>query len=256
MKVDYNFLAKEYARHRHVHPQVLAGLIETGQLDATSQVLDVGCGTGNYTLALAEALGCSCWGIEPSEHMLARAQARAPSIHFKFGQAERLDYPAEFFDLVFSVDVIHHVSDRPAYFRESYRVLRKGGRVCTVTDSETIIRQRQPLSVYFPETVEVDLQRYPRIADLRKMMAEAGFTSLHETSAEFAYSLTDIQSYQDRAFSCLHLIPAPAFERGIRQMFGENHPVAISLDLRKAHQTRGDGEPWLSHLVQLMAPIH
>ena len=150
--------------------------------------------------------------------MLAQARERTPSIHFKLGQAEHLAYPAEYFDLVFSVDVIHHVSDRPAYFREAYRVLKEGGRVCTVTDSESIIRQRQPLSVYFPETVEVDLQRYPRISDLRKMMAEAGFTSLHETCAEFAYSLTDIQSYRDKAFSCLHLIPAPAFERGIQQM--------------------------------------
>jgi SAM-dependent methyltransferase len=218
MIVDYDFLAQEYARHRLVHPQVLASLIETGQLDSASQALDVGCGTGNYTLALAEAVGCSCWGIEPSQQMLAQARERASSIHFKLGWAEHLDYPAESFDMVFSVDVIHHVSDRPAYFREAYRVLRKSGRLCTVTDSESIIRQRQPLSLYFPETVEVDLQRYPRISDLRKMVAEAGFTSSHETFAEFAYPLTDIHSYRDKAFSCLHLISPQAFERGIRRM--------------------------------------
>jgi SAM-dependent methyltransferase len=218
MKIDYDFLAREYARHRHVHPQVLTSLIETGQLVRASQVLDVGCGTGNYTLALAEAVGCSCQGTEPSEQMLAQARERTSNIHFKLGRAEHLDYPAELFDVVFSVDVIHHVSDRPAYFREAYRVLRKSGRVCTVTDSESIIRQRQPLSVYFPETVEIELRRYPRISDLRNTMAAAGFTSLQETWAEYAFSLTDIQSYRDKAFSCLHLISTQAFERGIRRM--------------------------------------
>ncbi len=218
MKVDYNSLALEYARHRQVLPEVLKNLIETGKLDSASQVLDVGCGTGNYMIAIESAIGCSCWGIEPSEKMLAKAQERARSVHFKMGKAEQLDYPAEFFDLVFSVDVIHHVSDRPAYFREAHRVLKKGGKVCTVTDSEEIIRHRQPMSVYFPETIEIELQRYPCIPDLRNMMVKAGFTGLQDTVVEENYELTDIQRYRDKAFSSLHLISAEAFEQGIQRM--------------------------------------
>jgi ubiquinone/menaquinone biosynthesis C-methylase UbiE len=159
--------------------------------------------------------------------MLARALENSQSVHFKIGSAEQLDFPSGTFDLVFSVDVIHHVIDRPAYFREAHRVLKKGGKVCTVTDSEEIIRHRQPLSVYFPETVEMELQRYPRISDLRTMMAEAGFTRIEETLAERAYELTDIQRYRDKAFSSLHLISAEAFERGIQRMEQDvqNHPI-------------------------------
>jgi ubiquinone/menaquinone biosynthesis C-methylase UbiE len=120
--------------------------------------------------------------------------------------------------LVFSVDVIHHVGDRYAYYREAYRVLKKGGKLCTVTDSEEIIRRREPLSVYFPETVAIDLQRYPRIPDLWTMMAQAGFTCVQEASAELAYELTDIQPYRDRAFSVLHLISTEGFEQGVQRM--------------------------------------
>jgi ubiquinone/menaquinone biosynthesis C-methylase UbiE len=218
VKVDYDSVAQEYARHRQVLPQVLKNLVETGQLTSVSQVLDVGCGTGNYSIALHKAVGCSCWGIDPSERMLATARERARDVHFKVGRAEQLDYPGEFFDLVFSVDVIHHVGDRYAYYREAYRVLKKGGKLCTVTDSEEIIRRREPLSVYFPETVAIDLQRYPRIPDLWTMMAQAGFTCVQEASAELAYELTDIQPYRDRAFSVLHLISTEGFEQGVQRM--------------------------------------
>lgn len=218
MKLDYNFLAQEYAKHRQVQPEVLKNLMENGKLTSASHVLDVGCGTGNYTVAIEKALGCSCWGIEPSEQMLAKARERTQSAQFKLGKAESLDYSDESFNLVFSVDVIHHVVDRAAHYREAYRVLKKGGKVCTVTDSEDIIRRRQPLSVYFPESVKVELQRYPKMSDLKAMMVDAGFTDLQEPVAEFPYNLTDIQIYRDKAFSSLHLISPDAFERGIRRM--------------------------------------
>ena len=218
MKVDYDSLAREYAQHRQVQPDTLKRLIQNGKLSSASQVLEVGCGTGNYTIALEKATGCSCWGIDPSAQMLEIAGQRTRSAHLTIGRAEQLDHPSELFDLVFSVDVIHHVGDRSAYFREAYRVLKKDGKVCTVTDSEDIIRRRQPLSVYFPESIDVELRRYPRVTDLRALMIEGGFSGLQESVAESSYSLTDIQSFRDKAFSSLHLIPTDAFERGIQRM--------------------------------------
>ena len=218
MRIDYDTLATEYARHRQVHPGILQSLISTGRLAETSRVLDVGCGTGNYVAALEQATGCQCWGCEPSEQMLAQAKAKNPTARLVLGQAERLGYAAESFDMVFSVDVIHHVSDRAEYLRQAHRVLKPGGRVCTVTDSDDIIRHRQPLSVYFPETVEIEMQRYPRIADLRDMMARAGFSQIQDNTVEFAYTRSDIQIYRDKAFSCLLLISPEAFGRGIQRM--------------------------------------
>ncbi len=218
MNVDYNRLAQEYALHRHIVPEVLEHLIQTGGLGPASRVLEVGCGTGNYSAALERTVRCACWGLDPSERMLAAAARNDANIHLQQGKAEELVYTDCGFDLVFSVDVIHHVVDRAAYFREAYRVLRLGGRVCTATDSEDILRSRQPMSVYFPETIELELKRYPRIADLRSAMDAAGFNSVEEARVAAEHSLTDIQMYRDKAFSCLHLIPADTFERGIRRM--------------------------------------
>ena len=218
MKVDYNELAQEYAQHRNVHPEVLKALIEGGNLTADSRTLEVGCGTGNYTATIENMVGCSCWGIDPSEQMLTVAQSRVQNADLSIGRAEQLAHRDAFFDLVFSVDVIHHVVDRAAYFREAFRVLTPGGWVCTVTDSAEIIRQRQPLSVYFPESVAVELERYPRIATLRTLMEAAGFVNLRKQVVEFSYELTDSQAFRDKAFSSLHLISAEAYQNGVRSM--------------------------------------
>lgn len=216
--IDYDQIALEYARHRKVHPEVLRSLVGESGIDGQSAVLEVGCGTGNYILAIESAIGCSGWGIDPSPEMLAQANARASGIVFKIGRAERLPFPAEFFALVFSVDVIHHLEDIRAYFREVRRVLKPGGYVCTVTDSEWIIRHREPLAVYFPETVGADLARYPPLTKLRDSMVEAGLGEISEQMVEFSNLLTDAQAYRDRAFSSLHLIGDEAWRRGLQRM--------------------------------------
>ena len=216
--IDYDKIASEYARHRRVHPEVLRSLLATSGIGSGSRVLEVGCGTGNYVIAVEASVGCPCWGIDPSPQMLDRARERSGSINFQPGSAQRLDFPPDFFDLVFSVDVIHHLSDRLGFLREAYRVLKAGGEVCTVTDSEWIIRHRQPLAVYFPETVEVDLGRYPRMAELRGLMEEVGFVEITEEVVEFPHELTDVQAYRDKAFSSLHLISQEGFRQGIRHM--------------------------------------
>jgi ubiquinone/menaquinone biosynthesis C-methylase UbiE len=217
-RVDYDRIASDYAQHRQVHSEVLRGLVSPSGVGRASMVLEVGCGTGNYILALERLIGPQCWGIDPSQGMLAKARARSGGAHFQLGRAEDLDFPTGFFDLVFSVDVIHHVQDRQAYFSEAYRVLASGGKVCTVTDSEWVIRHRQPLAVYFPETVGPELDRYPRISELRGLMAQAGFSRMNEESVMSLYQLTDIQAYRDKAFSALHLIPENAFRRGIKRL--------------------------------------
>jgi len=66
--------------------------------------------------------------------------------------------------------------------------------------------------------VDLELQRYPRISDLREMMRVAGFGELQETTVELAYAIDNIQMYRDRAFSCLHAISAESFERGLQRM--------------------------------------
>jgi ubiquinone/menaquinone biosynthesis C-methylase UbiE len=215
--IDYDAIASEYAGHRKVHPGILRDLLETEAVGRTDHVLEIGCGSGNYISAIRSEAGCPCDGIDPSEKMLEAARRQAPEVSFRVGRGEELPYSDATFDLAFSVDVIHHVTHRGDFFRQVHRVLKPGGRACTVTESEPMIRSRLH-SHYFPDSITVELRRYPSIPELVAFMEQAGFTNIVERSAQTSYRLTDVRPYRDKAFSSLHLISDEAFEEGMRRL--------------------------------------
>ena len=220
--VDYDRAAGEYAAHRQIHPLVFHELRARGQVGPASAVLEVGCGTGNYVTALSRGdagrPACRAWGLDPSAGMLARARTRSEPVAWLQGTAERLPFAPGRFDLVFSVDVVHHVADRAAYYRQAARVLRPGGRLCTVTDSAEIIRRREILSGYFPETVELELARYPRPGQLLIWMEAAGLLDAEVVTVEQPCLLVDARAFRHRAFSSLHLIPEDAWRAGLARL--------------------------------------
>jgi ubiquinone/menaquinone biosynthesis C-methylase UbiE len=215
---DYEAGAGAYARHRRPNPEVLSALVEGGAVNRDSRVLEVGCGTGNHIIALAEDFACDAHGLEPAAEMRAVAQSRSDTVTFYGGGAEDISAAGNNIDFIFTVDVIHHMLDREAYFAGVARALKPGGRICTVTDSEDILRNRMPLAEYFPETVAVELGRYPPIPTLRAEMTKAGFTTIDEQEVSHAYDLSDATAYRDRAFSSLHLLTHEAFENGLARL--------------------------------------
>jgi ubiquinone/menaquinone biosynthesis C-methylase UbiE len=215
--VDYNALATQYEAHRRINPDVFVRL--TRGLETTAAVLEVGCGTGNYIAEIATAIGCRCTGIDPSEEMVSRARSRCPSsVTILSEAAEALSLDEASFDSVFNVDVVHHLSDRLRAFAEAFRVLRPGAAFCVVTDSEWVIRNHEPLSEYFPETVEFELQRCPSIEKLQHELREAGFTAIRDELAQFEYMLTTAAPYEARVFSSLLYISAEAHQRGVARL--------------------------------------
>ncbi|NLT42517.1 MAG: class I SAM-dependent methyltransferase [Anaerolineae bacterium] len=212
--MDYAPLAGGYARHRRPHPEVLRALEQRVKDSGAVRVLEVGCGAGAYVEALALSTRARPMGLDPSRQMLSQ-WSECPRSERVQARAEAIPLSAASVDLVFTVDVIHHLSDPDAYFRDAHRVLRSGGWVCTVTDSEDIIRSRRPLSAYFPETIAIELARYPALSRLRALMRAAGFRDLQEGEVGVSYPMTDIGPYRDRAYSALHLIGDEAFGRGL-----------------------------------------
>jgi len=99
---------------------------------AGMSVLDIGCGTGNYSLALARE-GLKVTGVDISPAMLASARAKAEAeglaVEFLQADAGQLPFPDNCFDGVLSVSALEFLPDLAAALRESYRVLKPGGRL-------------------------------------------------------------------------------------------------------------------------------
>jgi ubiquinone/menaquinone biosynthesis C-methylase UbiE len=226
--LDYDELAAEYAEHRRVHPGILRYLIKEGNIESTTSVLEVGCGTGNYIGAIAGATGASCFGVDPSSEMLRVARTKTNDVSFSRAAGEKLEHGNACFDVVFCVDVIHHVDSLEEFVHQAYRVVKPGGKLLIATNSAADIRRRVPLARYFPDTVKHELHRYPRVSRLRKLMSSTGFMKTQTARVEFSYELTDIGPYRDKAFSCLHLISEQALQQGLARMASDLKAGPIS----------------------------
>lgn len=98
---------------------------------ADQRLLDFGCGKGQDSILFAK-LGYEVFGFDLSPNNIAIAQRLARKYeliertHFHVSVAERLDYPADYFDVIVGTDILHHVEISQA-LPECARILKKGG---------------------------------------------------------------------------------------------------------------------------------
>jgi SAM-dependent methyltransferase len=94
-----------------------------------ARVLDCGCGSGGYVVAMRE-LGADAHGVEYSADKVAayHAQAKEPE-RVRVGDLRHIDEPTASFDLALLNEVLEHVPDERAALAEIHRVLRPGGRL-------------------------------------------------------------------------------------------------------------------------------
>lgn len=95
------------------------------------KVLEIGCGLGTDGAQFAKA-GAVYTGVDLTEVsiVLARKKFELTGLpgEFRVADAEKLDFPGESFDLVYSHGVLHHTPDIEAAVHEIHRVLKPGGR--------------------------------------------------------------------------------------------------------------------------------
>lgn len=103
-------------------------------LNSSDKILEVGCGTGRFTIPLAKR-GFNIVGYDPSPHMVKQAREKVENysnISFKIGEGKSLDFEANLFDLVYSIRVLNHVESKEYAFlmiSEMIRVAKPGGLI-------------------------------------------------------------------------------------------------------------------------------
>jgi SAM-dependent methyltransferase len=120
---------KEYLRQRleprpgdldYIHLADLLRALESIGTDEALIILDYGCGGSPYR------------SLFPNADYRRADFAEVSDLDYVIGEGSKIDAEDASFDLIISTQVAEHVRDPASYFRESYRLLRAGGKfVCT-----------------------------------------------------------------------------------------------------------------------------
>lgn len=104
-------------------------LFRTVLADSGMKVLEVGCGTGLFTAALADA-GCRITAIDISPQLLdlARKRVTADNVVFALENAYATSFANSAFDAIIGSSCLHHL-DLDKALQEFHRLLRPGGRI-------------------------------------------------------------------------------------------------------------------------------
>jgi ubiquinone/menaquinone biosynthesis C-methylase UbiE len=237
--VDYDELAVVYDDDRAVpltamEPwrRVLAAYLPPA---SGLPVLDLGAGTGLFSVAIAQWFDAAVVAVEPSQGM--RQQARTKRAHPRVavvgGIGEQLPLRDGCCDSAWLSTVIHHLSDLPASAAELRRVLRPGGWV--------LIRQPFPdrpepgtrLFTFWPGTRAI-LARAPTVQATIATFTAAGFAlhRLEQVADHSAASLKEAYARaRVRADTLLRLLPDAEFTKGLealgRAAAGETTPTPV-----------------------------
>jgi ubiquinone/menaquinone biosynthesis C-methylase UbiE len=171
--------------------QALAALVKS---QGAARVLDLGCGGGHVSFAVApHARGVVAYDLSP-EMLAVVAQAAAErgfgNIETRQGAVERLPFADDSFDCVLSRFSAHHWRDFPAALGEAARVLRPGG-VAAFVD---VVSPGLPLLDTYLQTVELlrdpsHVRNYSR-AEWDATMVRAGLkpdsVATHRLRLDFA----------------------------------------------------------------------
>lgn len=167
--------------HKHWRKVAMAKL----NVKPGSFVLDLCCGTGDWTIALAKAVGPSgqVIGLDFSEEMLAIAKKKVTAagmndrVTLVQGDAMALPYDKNHFDVVTIGFGLRNVPDANQVLREMHRVVRPGGKAASLETS-------QPTQ----SLVKLGWQAYFKLVPLMTKLAVRNYQDyayLEKTAAEF-----------------------------------------------------------------------
>jgi ubiquinone/menaquinone biosynthesis C-methylase UbiE len=206
----YERIGVGYDGTRRADPGLVARLTWLLDVPADAACLDVGCGTGNYTAAVATRGGR--WvGIDISPRMLTEASAKPAPVRWVLGDARALPFAAGAFSRAMCTLALHHFVDIAPVFTELARVLARG-RLVIFTSAPSQMRGYW-LNEYFPEAMRRSMVVMPELDHVERLLKDAGFASIQTEPWDVPPDLQDLFGYSGKHHPEMYL--SPGVRRGI-----------------------------------------
>jgi SAM-dependent methyltransferase len=200
----YDRIGIGYDNTRQADPYLLSRLLFHLAPRIEARYVDVGCGTGNYTIAMREA-GVAISGVDLSATMLGQARNKSNGVAWLNGDVLALPFRDESFAGAFMTFVHHHLSDPIVGFREIRRVLAPGGRFVLLNGTLDQFRHYW-LCEYFPLAMEQAFAPYAQL-EIDDALTTAGFSLKVTEPYEVADDLKDCFLYCGKRKPELYLDP-------------------------------------------------
>ncbi|HEY7417427.1 MAG TPA: methyltransferase domain-containing protein [Ktedonobacteraceae bacterium] len=154
------------------------GVLELLEPQAGEYILDLGCGTGHLTRAIADT-GARVLGIDGATSMIEQARQNYPDIEFQVADA-RTFYMPDTFDAVFSNAVLHWIPEAEQAVQHIATNLKSGGRfVAEFGGKGNIQAIITALRQTFNEIAHIQIQAnwfYPSVGEYTSLLEKYGFT--------------------------------------------------------------------------------
>lgn len=173
-------------------------------------VLDLGSGAGFDAFLASREVGPTgrVIGVDMTPEMVAKARENArregyANMEFRLGEIEALPVADSCVDVIISNCVINLCPDKRPVYREAFRVLKPGGRLVV---SDVVAREELPDEVKNNAALHSGcLSGATLLADLEKILAEAGFTDVEirakNNSAEVITSWEAKRGFEEKVFA-------------------------------------------------------
>jgi ubiquinone/menaquinone biosynthesis C-methylase UbiE len=226
MDYDTTDIPVAYDRGRDHGPEILSFWMDVVSSYVEklriNNILDLGCGTGRFSEALAVHFDAELVGIDPSKKMLEQARRKLCDrrVRYELGCGEAIPLPNNSIDLTFMSMIFHHFDNPILAARECRRVGRDGA----TTFLRTGTRERIPSYPYvdfFPGSCSLLEDCLPTGDFVREVFESAGFSTV--TSDVIVQQIApNYTAYAEKlsagADSVLARLSRSDFEAGIEAM--------------------------------------
>ena len=159
------------------HSDVVRQVMETMDVRAGDQILDLGCGNGWATRLLAQlAPGTQAIGIDAAPAMIARAEelhSYTIRARYEMSTFEELDFPDAKFQRIFSMEALYYSTEPARVIAEMHRLLSEGGTADIVIDC---YKEREATHSW-GESVNLTLQVLAE-TEWAQLFRDAGFSNV------------------------------------------------------------------------------